>query len=128
MFVKMPLRDQLDCLVAFVGMILPCLLPTTFLPPVRKLPYAYGSLLPSVSFTQSFFQSLFSHTLCSRLEGFSTANNFCNLWCSKLQQVSTYAFCLWDDIFTQKWNCSSPNNLCESSKSAPTLLNNTSIE
>ena len=43
--------------------------------------------------TQLFFQSLFSHTLCSRLERFSTANNLSNLWCSKLQHVSTYAFC-----------------------------------
>ena len=43
--------------------------------------------------TQLFFQSLFSHTLCSRLERFSTANNLSNLWCSKLQHVSTCAFC-----------------------------------
>ena len=61
-----------------------------------------------------FFQSLLSHTLCSRFERFSTANNFSNLWCSKLQNVSTYAFWCWDDIFTQKGNCSSPSNLCKS--------------
>ena len=40
MFVKMSLRDRLDCLVDFVGMIL---LAVLFLPAV--LPYACGSLL-----------------------------------------------------------------------------------
>ena len=103
MFVKMSLRDRLDSLVDFVGMILLCLLP-----PCRT---------PAAPFTQLFFQTLLSHTLCSRLERFSTANNFSKLWCSKFQHVSTYAFCRWADIFTQKWNCSSPNNLCESPNS-----------
>ena len=66
---------------------------------------------------QLFFQSLLSHLLCSRLERFSTANNFSNLWCSKLQHVSTYAFCCWENIVTQKGNCCSPNNLWKSPKS-----------
>ena len=98
MLVKMSIRDRLDCFVDFVAMTLFCLL--------------------------LFFQSLLSHTLCSRLKRFSTADNFFNLWCSKLQYVSTYAFCRWDDIFTQKWNCSSPNNLFKSPKSPSSLSSN----
>ena len=105
MFLKMSLRDRLDCLVDSVSMILLCLLP-----------------LPNC-----FLQSFLSHILCSRLERLSTANNLCNLWCSNLQHVSTYACCCWDDIFTQKWNCSSPNNLCKSPKSPFSLSSNPSI-
>ena len=52
--------------------------------------------------TQLFSQSLSSHTLCSCLEIFSTITNICNFWYRKIQQVNTYAFCSWDDIFTQK--------------------------
>ena len=78
--------------------------------------------------TQLFSQSLFSHTLCSCLEIFSTTNNLCNFWRSKLQQVSTYAFCSWDDMFRQKWNCSSPINLCKCTESQSTLSTNNSLE
>ena len=105
------------------------------LPPVRKLPSAYSSLPlratsrpPAAPFTQLFSQSLFSHTLYSCLEIVSTTNNLCNFWHSKFQQVSTYALCSWDDIFTQKWNCTFPNNLCKCTKSTSTLSANTSIE
>ena len=77
--------------------------------------------------TQLFPQSLSSHTLCSCLELLSTTNNLCNSWHSKFQQISTYAFCSWDDIFNQKWNCSSPNNLCKCTESPSTLSTNTSI-
>ena len=98
-FVRMFLRDRLDCLV----------------------PSACGS------FTQLFFQSLLSHTLCSRFEGFSTAKNLSNLCCNKLHHVSTYAFCRWDDIFTQKWNCSSPNILSKCTESPSPLFSNPSI-
>ena len=108
----MSLRDRLDCLVDFVGMILLCLLPAVRL----------RLLSPNC-----FFQSLLSHTLCSRPEILSTTNNLCDFWHSKFQQVSTYAFCSWDDIFTQKWNCSSPNNLCKCTESPSTLSTNTSI-
>ena len=96
MCLEMSLRDRLDCLVDFVGMIL---LPVFF-------------LLPS----PNCFLSLLSHTLWSHLETLSTTNNLCDFWHSKFQQVITYAFCSWDDIFAQKWNWSSPNNLCESPK------------
>ena len=78
--------------------------------------------------TQQFSQSLTSHTLCSCLEILSTTNNLCNFWHSKFQQVSTYAYFIWDDIFGQKWNCSSPNNLCKCTKSPSTLSTNTCIE
>ena len=44
----------------------------------------------------------------------------------QLQQVNTYAFCSWDDIFTQKRNCSSPNNLCKCTESPSTLSTSTS--
>ena len=69
-------------------------------------------LFNAALFTQLFFQGFLSHTLYRRLERFSTTKNFSNLWCSKLQHVNTFAFCRWDDLFTQKWNCNSPNNLC----------------
>ena len=72
-----------------------------------------------------FLESVF-HILCSCLEILSTTNNLCNFWHSKFQQVSTYAFCRWHDIFTQKWNCSSPNNLCKCTESPSTLSTNTS--
>ena len=78
-------------------------------------------------FTQLFFQSSLSHTLCSRLEIHFTTNNPCDFWHSEFQQVSTYSFCSWDNIFTQKWNCISPNNLCMCNESPSTLSTNTSI-
>ena len=104
MFVKMSLRDRLDCLVGFVGLILLCLLPL-----------------------RNCFFSLLSHTLCCCLERCSTANNLSNLWCSKLQHVSTYSFCRWY-ISTQKGNCSSTNNLCKSPRSPSPLSSNRSTE
>ena len=79
------------------------------------------------STTQLFSQSLSSHTLCSCLEVLSITNNLCNFWHSKSQKVSIYAICSWDDIFTQKWNCSSPNNLCKWIETPSTLSTNTSI-
>ena len=105
MFSKISFCDRLDCLVDFV-----CI----------------GFSLFTTGI-QLFFQSLLSHTLCSGLQSFYTANNLSNLWCSKLQQVRTDVFCRWDDIFTQKWNCSSPNNLCESPKSPSPLTPNPSF-
>ena len=78
--------------------------------------------------TQLFSQCLSSHILCRCLDILSTTNNLCNFWHSKCQQVSTYAFCSWDDIFTQNWTCSSPNNLCKCTESSSTLSTNTSIE
>ena len=94
------------------------------LPPC--LPYA-SSLPPAARFTQLFFQSLLPHTPCSRFERFSTAKNLSNLWCSKLQHVSNYAFCRWDDTFTQNWNCSSPNNLCKCTEAPSPLSSKLSI-
>ena len=92
------------------------------------LPYVYGSFLLLATTTQLFSQSLSSHILCSCLETLSTTSNLCNFWHSKFQQVSTYAFCSWDDVFTQKWNRSSPNNLCKGTKSPSTLSTNTSVK
>ena len=46
-------------------------------------------------------QSLSSYTHCSCFEINSTTNNLCSFWHIKFQQVGTYAFCSWDDIFTQ---------------------------
>ena len=100
----------------------------TCLPPVRKLSSVYGSFPPAAPFPQLFSRSLSSQTFCSCLETLSTNNNLCNFWHSKFQQVSTYAFCSWDHIFTEKWNCSSPNNLRKCTESPSTLLTNTSIE
>ena len=91
------------------------------------LPIAYSSLPLSATTTQLFSQSLSSHTPCSCLDFLSTTNNLCNFWHSEFQRVSTYAICSWDDIFTQKWTCSSPNNLCECNESPSMLSTNTSI-
>ena len=113
MFVKMSLRDRLICFADFVGMTVFTL---RFL-----LPPCYLSAAP---FTQLFSQSLSSHTLCSCLDNLCTNNNLCNFWHRKFQQISTYAFCSWDDVFTQKWNCSSPNNLCKCTNSSSTLSTN----
>ena len=78
--------------------------------------------------TQLCSQSLSSHSVCSSFEFLSTTNSLCNLWRSKFQQVSTYAFRSWYDLFTQNWNCSSPNNLCKRTASTSTLSANNSIE
>ena len=85
------------------------------------------SLFPATT-NQPFLQSLSSHYLCSCLEILSTTNNVYNFWHSKLQQVSTHAFCSWDDIVKQKWNCSSPKTLCKCTKSPSTLSTNTFTE
>ena len=99
------------------------------LPPyASSLPLPATCRLPAAPFTELFSQSLSSHTLCSCLEILSTTNNLGNFWHSKFQQVSTYAFCSWDDIFTPKWNCSSPINLCKCTESPSTFSINTSIE
>ena len=79
-------------------------------------------------FIQLFSQSLSSHTLCSCLEILSASNNFCNFWHSKFHQVSSYAFCCWDDTLTQKLFCSSPNNLCKCTESPSTLSTKNSRE
>ena len=49
------------------------------------------SLSPATT-TQLFSRSLSSHIFCSCLEFLSTTVNGRNLWRSKIQQVSTYAF------------------------------------
>ena len=123
----MSLRDRLVCFADFVGKTL-----SACLPPVRKLLSTCCFLhLLLLSFpattTQLFHQSLSSHTLCSCLEILFTTNNLCNFWHSKFQQVSTYAFCSWGDVFNQKWNCSSPNNLCKCVES-PSTSTNTSLD
>ena len=117
MFVKMSLRDRLICYADSVGMT-----------PLAWLPSAYGSLLLPATTTQLFSQSLSSHTLYNCLENLPTTNNLCNFWHSNFQQVSTYAFCSWDDKFMQKRNCSSHNNLCKRNESSSTLSTNTSLE
>ena len=77
--------------------------------------------------TQLFYQSLSSHTLRSCREIFSISKNICNSWHSNFQKVSTHSICSRDDIFTQKGNCGSPNNLCKCTESPSTLSTNTSI-
>ena len=98
------------------------------LPPVRKLFSAYGSLPLPATTTQLFSQNLPSYTLCSFLEIVSATNNLCNFWHSKFQHVSTYAFCSWDNLITQKRNCSFPSTLCKCTESPSTLSTNISIE
>ena len=123
MFVKMSLRDRLDCLVVFVGMILLCLLLL-----LAVLPYASSLLrLPSPSpncFLSVCLPTLFAADLkvflpliTSPISGAANSN----------KSAPTYAFCSWDDIFTQKWNCSSPNNWCKCTESPSPLSSNRPI-
>ena len=93
-----------------------------------RTPFPATSRHPVAPFTLLFSQCLSSYTLCCCLDILSTTNHLCNFWHSKIQQVSTYAFCSWDDKFTQKWNCSSPNNLCNCTESSSMLSTNSSIE
>ena len=93
-----------------------------------RTPFPTTSRTPRARFTQLFSQSPSSHTLCSCFEILSTFNNLCNFWHTKFQQVSTYAFCSWDDIFTQNWNCSSPISFCKCTESPSTLSTNNSTE
>ena len=78
--------------------------------------------------TELFSQNLSWHTLSSCLRILSTTNNLYNSCRRKFQQVSTYAFCSWDDTFTQKWNCISSNNMCKCTDSPSRLSTNISIE
>ena len=123
MFVKTSLRDRLICFADFVGMTLLAVL--LRLPPSLPPKAPFRLWLPSPN---CLLKSLSSHTLCSCLDILPTTNTLCNFWHSKIQQVSTYAFCSWDDLFTQKWNCSSPKNLCKCTESSSKLSTNTSIE
>ena len=95
--------------------------------PIGLFRFCWNDSVLLTTATHLFCQRLLSHTLWSRHERFSNAKNLSNFWCSKLQHVSTYAFCRWDDIFIQKRNCTSPNNLCKCTESPSTLSTNTFI-
>ena len=84
------------------------------------------SLFPATT-TKLFSQSLSFHTLCSCLDFISTSN-FSNFWRSSFQQVSTHGFRSWDDIITQKKNCSSFKILYNCTETPPTLLTSFLIE
>ena len=98
--VKTSLRDRLICFADFVGM---TLLAVLFLLPL--LTCFVRVCLPTL------FAAVFKFVL-----PLTTSAKCCA------------AFCSWDDIFTQKWNCSSPNILCKCTESPSTLSTNTSIE
>ena len=78
-----------------------------------------------VTTIKMFSQSL---SLGNFYEILSTTQNLCEFWCSIFQQVSTYGFCSWDDIFTQKWKCCSHKSLSKRTESLSTLSTNNSIE
>ena len=118
MFVKLSHRDRLGCLADFVGMILLCLLP-----PFRKLRAPFRLQLPCPN---CFFRVCFPTLFAAVLKFFlplttpaisSTAN-------SNKSAPTRFAA---DDIFTQKRNSSSPENLCKSPKSPSPLSSNRSI-
>ena len=119
MFVKKSLRDRLDCLVDFVGMILLRLL-LPCLPTALRLPSPNCFL--RVCFPTLFAAVLndFRPLITSPISGTANANISAPL-------ISTYASCRWDNIFTQKGNCSSPNNLCKSPKTPFSLSTNHSV-
>ena len=108
MFAKIVLREQLSWFADSIGMTL----------------LAVFILL---QFTTFFSEFVFPH--CMQLFwNYFVTHNLCKFWRSKFQQVSTYAFRSRDDIFTQKWSCSSPDSLCKCTKSRSTLSTNTSLE
>ena len=117
----MSLHERMDCLVDFVGMIFVCLLPPSRTP---TAPFCLQLPSPNCFFRVRFLPTLSAADLKDFLPRITSPISVCS---SKLQHVSTYAFCSWDDIFTQKWNCSSPSNLCKSPKSPSTLSTNRSI-
>ena len=106
MFVKVPFRDRLVCFADFVGMtLIACLQYSISFPLIA----VFRFLLPlHFCFTRVFLSTLFSAVL-----SFFTANNFCNFWRNKLQQVSNHTFCSRTDKFTQQQNSVSPYNLCK---------------
>ena len=80
MFVNMSSGYRVVCFADFVGMTLLAVL--FLLPlPICVLRVCLPIFLPAVL---NFFKT----------------NNLCNFWRCNFQQVSTYAFCSWDDIFT----------------------------
>ena len=84
-----------------------------------------ASLLPATS--KLFSQCLSSDAFGSSFEIFLSATNISYLWHCKFQQISTHAFCSWDDKIFQDKNGGSPNNLRMSSKSTPSLKSNTFV-
>ena len=102
MFVKRSPRDQLACLVDFVGNDAAC------------------SCFPATS-TQLFSQIFSSPILCNCLEIVSTANKLCNFWRNVHQQISSHTFCSGNFIFTQKWKCGFRNKLCKCTEPLSTL-------
>ena len=86
--------------------------------------HAVFSLLPlSICFLKFCLPTFFAAVLNFLLP----INNLCKFWSSKIQQDSTHVFCR-DDVFTQKVNCGSSNNLCKCNETPTTLLTITSIE
>ena len=120
----MCLHDRLSCFADFVRMTLHEL--RFLLPPCPQ----YASYVPSSSpfrlrlpspncFLIVCLPTLFAAVLIFFLPLTTSAIS---------GTVNTYAFCSWDDIFTQKGNCSSPNNLSKCTQSSSTLSTNNSIE
>ena len=116
MFVKISLRDRLVCFADFVGMtLLACrtlMAPFLFLLP---LPNCFLSVCLPTLFAAVL--KFFLPQTTSASPGTANSN----------KSAPTH-MCSWDDIFTQKWNCSSLNNLCKCTESPPTLSTNTFIE
>ena len=129
MFVKRSLRDRLIFFAVFVGLTLlalrfllpPCLPYASSLPPTVPLRLR----LPSPNcFLKVCLPTLFAAVLIFFLPIPTSAIS----GSVKFQQVGTYAFRSWDDIFTQKLNCSSNNNQCKCTESSSTLSTNISKE
>ena len=101
-------RDRLICFADFVG--------KTLLAVLSLLPLPNCFLRVSLPTLFAVVLNLFPALTTSAVS--SAANS----------QVSTYPFCSCDDIFTQKWNCSPPNNLYKCTESPFTFSTNNSIE
>ena len=86
--------------------------------------YAVLFLLPLRIFSPVF---VFPHSL--QLSWiFSTTIIICTFWYSKFQLVSTLTVRSWDNIFTQKWNSSSPITLSKCTKCPCMLSTSISID
>ena len=94
---------------------------------LRDRLFCFKLLTGMLATSKLFSQCLFSYVFGSSSETFLPANNISYLWHCKLQQISTHAFCSWEDIFSQERNGGSPNTLRKGSKTTPSLTSNTFV-
>ena len=124
----MSLRDRLDCLVDFVEMTLLAvlLLLPPCLPASRPPAAPFRQRLPSPS-PNCFFRVCFPKHFANVLKDFLPLITSPISGAANSNKSAPMRSAAGKYIFTQKWNGSSPNNLCKCAESPTTLSTNTSI-